>query len=143
VGTKVTASIELRRRFLGRAVQPLSLAIAIATAVGAIATIVGTTVAFDIDGRVVAPFTVWPWIGYAIGGWSAITSATMWVAWWTQSSAWLNRGLLWSTGVFFGAAVSLAVEGLFFSAALAGCWIIAGGGAYFLEAEDLRGRRDL
>lgn len=132
------ARTELRHSVWGRKVQPLALALAIATAVGAISTVIGITTAFTIEGRVVEPYTDWLWVGWVLGGASGVTSVTLWVSWWVRSQRWMARGMLWAAGVFAGASVSLAAEGLSFSALLAACWVIAAGGAYLLEVEDAR-----
>ena len=130
------ARTELRRTIWGRKVQPLALALAIATAVGALSTVVGITTALGMDGRVVEPYTDWVWVGAVLGVASGVTSVTLWVSWWVRSSRWMSRGMLWAAGVFSGAAISLIAEGLLFSAMLAGCWVIAASGAYLLEVED-------
>ena len=130
------ARTELRRTIWGRKVQPLALALAIATAVGALSTVVGITTALGMDGRVVQPYTDWAWVGAVLGLASGVTSVTLWWSWWARSSRWMANGMRWAAGVFSGASISLIAEGLYFSAALAGCWVIAAGGAYLLEVED-------
>jgi hypothetical protein len=130
------ARTELRRTIWGRKVQPLAFALAIATAVGALSTVVGITTALGMDGRVVQPYTDWVWVGAVLGLASGVTSVTLWVSWWARSSRWMANGMRWAAGVFSGASISLIAEGLYFSAALAACWVIAAGGAYLLEVED-------
>lgn len=124
---------QLRRRIAGRAIRPYALAVSLATAVIAVAVLADQAVGRLLDDR---PGTI-------VGLMAIATVVMLWWGWWTRSDRWMARGLLWSSGVWAGVATVLTVEGgAWVSACLAACWCLASGGAWLLEHEDVRGRRD-
>jgi hypothetical protein len=124
---------EMRKRLWGRKVRPLALAVALATALGAVATLAGGAVAWTSGGQVHA-FT--GAASYLVGSLSAAVSAVMWWAWWARSEKLLLWGLRWSSGVFAASAVLLAADGVWFSAGLSMCWVVAIGGSWLIERQD-------
>ena len=123
----------LRRRIAGRAIRPYALAVSLATAVIAVAVLTDQAVGKLLD--------AWP--GTIVGLMAVATVLMLWVGWWARDDRLMARGLLWSSGVWAGVATVLTVEGgAWVSACLAACWCLASGGAWLLEHEDVRGRRD-
>lgn len=121
---------QLRRGLAGRTVRPYAFAVSLATLVIAYATVANVAVGDLLDGPP----------GDIIGAAAIATVAALWWGWWARSDRWMIRGLLWSTGVWTGVGVVLSAEGgAWVSALLAWCWVIASGGAWLLEKDDMRG----
>ena len=121
---------ELRRhRFLKRASRPYALSTAIATGALTLALVLNSVV-----GNLLNTFP-----GDILAVMAAVTTALLASGWWFRKDSWMVHGLLWSAGVWGGAAVILTLEGIsWLSATLAWCFVIGSGGAWLLEVEDRR-----
>ena len=120
---------QLRHRIAGRAVRPYALAVSLATLGILWATVANIAVGDLLDG---AP-------GDAIAAASAATVAALWWGWWSRADRWMRRGLLWSTYVWSAVGIVTLMDGAWVSAWLAWCWVLASGGAWLLERDDMRG----
>lgn len=118
--------------FLQRQVRPYALAVSIACAVIVVSTLTESGVGQLLDTGV----------GKAIGLAAGVTTALLWVGWWSQSKRFMDQGLLLATATWAAIAATVLIEGSSWpSGALGVAWCIASGGAWLLETSD-RGRRE-
>lgn len=117
----------------GRQLRPYALAVSLSAALvsyAAVAGVVPGSLLSGAPGRVVS--TV---------GWMAV--GMLWAGWWARSEKLMRWGLFWTTGVWATVtALLLADVGPTLNTALAGCWVVASGGAWLLEVSDGRGPRE-
>lgn len=119
-------------RIFGRLLRPYAFAVSLATSVLCYSIAAGVALGQLLNG---GP-------GRVVAAWGGLAVVLLWWGWWARSERFMRWGLFWTTGVW-AAATSIMVLDVGYSpvsAMLAGCWVIASGGAWLLEVTDSRRR---
>ncbi len=119
---------DLPWRLFGRLIRPYALAVSLATLVIVWSIATEAAVGQLLNGPP----------GRIVAAAAAAAVALLWAGWLARSDASMRWGLFWTTGVWAAVWMVLSLDIGFgsVSAMLAGCWAIASGGAWLLEATD-------
>lgn len=123
------SSTDLPWRLRGRALRPYAFAVSLATAVTMWSVFTRSAVGQLLDGLP----------GQLVGVAALFSVLSLWVGFWFRSDNIMRLGLLWTTGVWTTISTILFIDvGATPSTLLAGCWAVASGGAWLLEATNPR-----